>query len=119
MRVELAQQIPPAVLDMHAHWLPLRLSVHQREVAKSLQPKVGRIPSVATVIVISFGGVNGGSSMLAGTLQTGKSLAFVDAPACHAAQRCEAAGVGIEQHLVTLAGVSHPPEGPTGAQLHV
>ncbi len=42
MRSELAQQIPPAVLDMHAHWLPLRLAVYQREVAKSMQPKVGR-----------------------------------------------------------------------------
>ncbi len=28
--------------DMHAHWLPLRLAVYQREVAKSMQPKVGR-----------------------------------------------------------------------------
>lgn len=42
MRSELAQQIPPAVLDMHAHWLPLRLAVYQREVAKSMQPKTGR-----------------------------------------------------------------------------
>ncbi|MGD6540555.1 UPF0149 family protein, partial [Xanthomonas citri pv. citri] len=42
MRSELAQQIPPAVLDMHAHWLPLRLAVYQREMAKSMQPKVGR-----------------------------------------------------------------------------
>jgi hypothetical protein len=43
----------------------------------------------------------------------------VDAPARHAAQRGEAAGVGIEQHLVALAGVGHQPERPTGAQLHV
>ncbi|MBT2304784.1 UPF0149 family protein [Variovorax paradoxus] len=42
MRAELALQIPQAVLDMHAHWLPLRLAVYQREVAKSMQPKVGR-----------------------------------------------------------------------------
>jgi uncharacterized protein len=42
MRSELALRIPQAVLDMHAHWLPLRLAVHQREVAKSMQPKVGR-----------------------------------------------------------------------------
>jgi uncharacterized protein len=42
MRAELALQIPQAVLNMHAHWLPLRLAVHQREVAKSMQPKVGR-----------------------------------------------------------------------------
>ena len=42
MRAELALQIPQAVLDMHAHWLPLRLAVFQREVAASMQPKVGR-----------------------------------------------------------------------------
>ena len=42
MRAELALQIPQAVLDMHAHWLPLRLAVHQREAAKSMQRKVGR-----------------------------------------------------------------------------
>ncbi|MFM9925532.1 UPF0149 family protein [Variovorax sp. H27-G14] len=42
MRAELALQIPQAVLEMHAHWLPIRLAVHQREVAKSMQPKVGR-----------------------------------------------------------------------------
>jgi uncharacterized protein len=42
MRAALAHQIPEAVLDMHAHWLPLRLAVYQREVAKSMQPKVGR-----------------------------------------------------------------------------
>lgn len=41
-RAELARLIPPAVLDMHAHWLPLRLAVYQREVAKALQPKTGR-----------------------------------------------------------------------------
>lgn len=42
MRSELALQIPQAVLDMHAHWLPLRLAVYERQVAKSMQPKVGR-----------------------------------------------------------------------------
>lgn len=42
MRAALAQQIPQSVLAMHAHWLPLRLAMHQREVAKSLQPSVGR-----------------------------------------------------------------------------
>jgi uncharacterized protein len=42
MRSELALQIPQAVLDMHAHWLPLRLAVHQRDVAKALLPKAGR-----------------------------------------------------------------------------
>jgi uncharacterized protein len=42
LRADLALQIPQAVLDMHAHWLPLRLAVYQREVAKSMQPKVGR-----------------------------------------------------------------------------
>jgi uncharacterized protein len=41
-RAELALRIPQAVLDMHAHWLPLRLAVYQREVAKSMQPKAGR-----------------------------------------------------------------------------
>lgn len=42
MRAELARQIPQAVLDIHAHWLPLRRAAHQRELAKSMQPKVGR-----------------------------------------------------------------------------
>ncbi|MDO5624224.1 MAG: UPF0149 family protein [Pseudomonadota bacterium] len=42
MRAELALQIPQAVLDMHAHWLPLRLAIHERMVAQSMQPKVGR-----------------------------------------------------------------------------
>lgn len=42
MRAELALEIPQAVLDMHAHWLPLRRAVYEREVAKSMQPKVGR-----------------------------------------------------------------------------
>jgi len=42
LRAELALQIPQAVLDMHAHWLPLRQAVYERHVAKSLQPKVGR-----------------------------------------------------------------------------
>lgn len=42
MRAELALEIPQAVLDMHAHWLPLRLAVYERQVAKSMQPKVGR-----------------------------------------------------------------------------
>jgi uncharacterized protein len=36
MRAELALQIPQAVLDMHAHWLPLRRAVYEREVAKSM-----------------------------------------------------------------------------------
>ncbi|GHD03349.1 hypothetical protein GCM10007320_63300 [Pseudorhodoferax aquiterrae] len=42
MRAALALQIPQAVLDMHAHWLPLRRAVYERELAKSMQPKVGR-----------------------------------------------------------------------------
>ena len=41
-RAELARQIPEAVMGMHAHWLPLRLAVHERAVARALQPKVGR-----------------------------------------------------------------------------
>jgi len=42
MRAELALAIPQAVLDMHAHWLPLRLAVHERMVARSMHSKVGR-----------------------------------------------------------------------------
>jgi uncharacterized protein len=42
MRAELAHQIPRAVLDMHAHWLPLRFAVYERMMAKSMQTKVGR-----------------------------------------------------------------------------
>lgn len=36
MRAELALQIPQAVLDMHAHWLPLRLVGYERQMAKSM-----------------------------------------------------------------------------------
>ena len=42
MRAELAHQIPQAVLEMHAYWLPLRFAVHERRVAQSMQAKVGR-----------------------------------------------------------------------------
>ena len=42
MRAELALEIPQAVLDIHAHWLPLRLAVHERMVARSIHSKVGR-----------------------------------------------------------------------------
>jgi uncharacterized protein len=42
MRAELALEIPQAVLALHAHWLPLRRAVYERELAKSMQPKVGR-----------------------------------------------------------------------------
>lgn len=42
MRAALAHQIPQSVLAMHARWLPLRLAMHQREVTKSLQTRVGR-----------------------------------------------------------------------------
>jgi uncharacterized protein len=42
LRAALAHQIPQAVLEIHAYWLPLRLAVHEREVAKSLHTKVGR-----------------------------------------------------------------------------
>lgn len=41
-RAELALQIPEAVLGMHSHWLPLRLAIHERAVAQTLQAKVGR-----------------------------------------------------------------------------
>ena len=42
IRAELALKIAPAVLDMHAHWLPVRRAIHERMVAKSMRPKVGR-----------------------------------------------------------------------------
>lgn len=42
MRAELAQQIPQAVLDLHAHWLPYRRAVAERTMAQSMQTKVGR-----------------------------------------------------------------------------
>ena len=43
----------------------------------------------------------------------------VNAPVGHTAQSGKAAGVGIEQHLVALAGVGHQPEGAAGTQLEV
>ncbi len=36
-----------------------------------------------------------------------------------AAQSLEAAGVGVKQHFVALAGVGHQPEGSAGAQFEV
>ncbi len=41
-RAKIALQMPDAVLAMHAYWLPLRHAVYEREVAKSMQAKVGR-----------------------------------------------------------------------------
>lgn len=41
-RSALSQQIPDAVLAMHSHWLPLRQAIHERDVARAMQPKVGR-----------------------------------------------------------------------------
>ena len=42
MRGKLALQIPEAVVAMYEYWLPYRRAVYEREVAKSLQVKVGR-----------------------------------------------------------------------------
>lgn len=41
-RAKLTHQIPNAVLAMHAYWLPYRHAVHEREMAKAMQAKVGR-----------------------------------------------------------------------------
>lgn len=41
-RHELAEQMPPAVLEMYDYWLPYRHANYEREVAKRLGPKVGR-----------------------------------------------------------------------------
>lgn len=42
MRSKLALQIPEVVIALYEHWLPLRQAVYEREVAKTLQAKVGR-----------------------------------------------------------------------------
>ncbi len=42
MRSKLALKIPATVIAIYEHWLPLRLAVYEREVAKTLQAKVGR-----------------------------------------------------------------------------
>ena len=42
MRSKLALQIPEAVVAMHRYWLPYRHAVYEREVAKAMQPRVGR-----------------------------------------------------------------------------
>jgi uncharacterized protein len=34
LRAKLAQEVPQAVLGMHAHWLPLRLAVYERELGQ-------------------------------------------------------------------------------------
>lgn len=41
-RNDLAQQIPDAVLALHAYWLPMRHAMHERAVAHHLGGKVGR-----------------------------------------------------------------------------
>jgi uncharacterized protein len=41
-RNKLANQISDAVMAIHAYWMPLRIAVHERTVAKAMQPKVGR-----------------------------------------------------------------------------
>ena len=41
-RSKLANQIIDSVMAIHAYWMPLRIAVHQRTVAKAMQPKVGR-----------------------------------------------------------------------------
>lgn len=42
----------------------------------------------------------------------------VDAATLHPTYRDKRAGMGIEQHLVALAGICNQPECTTGAQLH-
>lgn len=41
-RETIAKQMLDSVLAMHAYWLPLRLAVHERRVAKTFAKKVGR-----------------------------------------------------------------------------
>jgi len=41
-RNRIANQISDAVMAIHAYWMPLRIPVHERTVAKATQPKVGR-----------------------------------------------------------------------------
>lgn len=41
-RAKLALQIPEAVVRMYEYWLPYRMAVYERHVAKTMQPKVGR-----------------------------------------------------------------------------
>ena len=41
-RHKLANQISDAVMAIHAYWMPLRIAIHERTVAKAMQPKVGR-----------------------------------------------------------------------------
>ena len=53
------------------------------------------------------------------TFSTAVNMQVVDATPGNATKCREGAGVGVKQHLVTLAGVGHQPEGTTGAQLHV
>lgn len=41
-RAKIAKDIPQAVMAMHDYWLPLRLAVYERELARAMQPKMGR-----------------------------------------------------------------------------
>ena len=43
----------------------------------------------------------------------------VDAATRHSTKRSERARMGVEQHLVPLAGIGNQPECATGAELHV
>ncbi|OIN91763.1 MAG: hypothetical protein AUJ20_09735 [Comamonadaceae bacterium CG1_02_60_18] len=42
MRGKLARKIPLAVIAMYEYWLPYRHAIYERQVAKTLQAKVGR-----------------------------------------------------------------------------
>ncbi len=85
-------------------------------------PATGHVAEVRVVQVVR---AHGGKALVDDAslafldLVNGRLHVVIDAPARHAAERRERPGVGIEQHLVALAGVGHQPEGPTGAQLHV
>jgi len=46
-------------------------------------------------------------------------MQVADATPGHTAERRKRPGVGIEQHLVALAGIGHQPERPRRTQLHV
>ncbi|MDA8361520.1 MAG: UPF0149 family protein [Gammaproteobacteria bacterium] len=41
-RARIALQIPESILAMHAYWMPMRIAIHERAMATTLQRRVGR-----------------------------------------------------------------------------
>ena len=107
-RLRLNPDSPAAVLDvlLHDTLLPATGDVAEvgiKQVVRAHDGKAGIDDAALALFDLVHGGLH----------------VVVDATPGNATQGREGACVGIKQHLVTLAGVGHQPEGTAGAQLHV